>query len=151
MELRRRWGPCPLRALYCTVRVALRVILRYVPQIVNEIWEGTVTVNVVLFAPGGIVAVDGTVATDVLLLSETAAPAGGAAPLSVRVAVEEAPPITVAGFKVSNVKHATLTVRVAVFVMLPYVAEMVTEVEEATPLVVIGNVEFAAPAGIVTV
>ena len=135
--------------------MALRVVLWYVPQTVNEIWERTVTVdtvNVVLFAPGGIVAVDGTVTTDVLLfLIETTAPAGGAAPFSVRVAVEEAPPVTVAGFKVSDVKDATLTVRVVVLVMLPYVAERVTEVEEATPVVVIGNVEFLAPAGIVTV
>ena len=135
--------------------MALRVVLWYVPQIINEVWERTVTVdtvNVVLFAPGGIVAVDGTVTTDVLLfLTETTAPAGGAAPFIVRVAVEEAPPVTVAGFKVSDVKDATLTVRVVVLVMLPYVAERVTEVEEATPVVVIGNVEFVAPAGIVTV
>jgi hypothetical protein len=144
-----------LHGLYCTVKVALRVVFPYTPQIVNETWEETFTVdtvNVVLFAPGGIVAVDGTVATDVrLLLSETTAPAGGAAPFSVRVAVEEAPPVTVAGFKVSDVKDATLTVRVVVLVMVPYVAERVTEVEEATPVVVIGNVEFVAPAGIVTV
>jgi hypothetical protein len=112
-----------VREPYCTVRVALRVVTRYLPEIVKDVWEGTATVetvNVVLFAPAGIVAVDGTVAMDVLLLvSETTAPAGGAAPFSVRVAVEEAPPITVVGFKVSEVKDATLTVRVVVLVVLP--------------------------------
>ena len=108
---------------YCTVRVALAVVTRYLPEIFDEVWERTVTVetvNVVLFAPAGIVAVDGTVATDVLLLvSETTAPFGGAPPFRVRVAVDEAPPITVVGFKVSEIKDATFTVRVVVFVVVP--------------------------------
>ena len=37
------------------------------------------------------------------------APLGGAAPFSVRVAVEGVPPVTVLGFKVSDVRPATVT------------------------------------------
>jgi hypothetical protein len=87
---------------------------RYVPEILAEVpcTALVVTVNVVLVAAGGMVTDDGTCARDVLLLvSETVAPAGGAAPLSVSVAVELEPPVTVLGFNVSEVSDATVTVR----------------------------------------
>jgi hypothetical protein len=109
-----------------------------------------VTVNVVLEAPAGIVADVGTWATEVLpLVRATTAPAGGAAPLSVSVAVDCPPPVTVLGFKVSDVNAATVTVRVVVRVA-PYTPVIVTDVEAPTPLVVIVNVAVLAPAGIVT-
>ena len=77
-----------------------------------------VTGNVMLLCPAGIVADAGTWATEVaLLLSVTTAPAGGAKPFSVSVPVEDEPPVTVPGFKVNEVRDATLTVRVIVRVM----------------------------------
>jgi len=85
-----------------------------------------------------------------LLVRETTAPEGGAAPFKVKVAVEEEPPVTVLGFKVTEVKEATVTVRVVVRVT-PYVPEIVTDVEAATPLVVMVKVALLEPAAIVTV
>jgi hypothetical protein len=103
-----------------------------------------------LLLPAGIVTDKGTWATDVLLLvSDTTAPAGGAAPFSVNVPVEDDPPVTVFGFKESAVRDATLTVRVVVRVF-PYTAEIVTEVDDATPLVVIVKVVLVDPAAIST-
>jgi len=84
-----------------------------------------------------------------VLVSETTAPAGGAAPFSVRVAVEVVPPVTVLGFKVSDVRPATVTVSVVVLAV-PYTAVMVTDVDDATPRVVIVNVALLEPAGIAT-
>jgi hypothetical protein len=84
-----------------------------------------------------------------LLVREMTAPAGGAAPFRVSVAVDCPPPVTVLGFKVSEVKAATLTVRVVVRVA-PYTPVIVTDVEDATPLVVMVKVALLEPAGIVT-
>jgi hypothetical protein len=109
-----------------------------------------VTVNVVLREPAGTVADGGTCAADVrLLISVITAPAGGAAPLSVNVPVEDDPPVRVLGFKVSELKEATDTLSVVVLVF-PYTAVRVTVLEAATPLVVIVNVVLVLPAGIVT-
>jgi hypothetical protein len=85
----------------------------------------------------------------VLLVRETTAPKGGAAPLSVNVPVEVEPPTTVLGFKLSEVKEATETVSVVVLVF-PYTPVRVTEVDEATPLVVIVKVVLVDPAAMVT-
>src|SRR5438105_15267049 len=61
------------------------------------------TVNVALLAPAATVTLAGTVAVDVLLERETAAPPVGAGPLSVTVPVEDcAPPVTLVGFTVSE-------------------------------------------------
>ena len=93
------------------------MVPRYVPEIVGEVVAVTglvVTVNVMLLAPAGMVAVAGTRATAVLLvLTATTAPEGGAAPFSVRVPVEDVPPVTVVGFKVTEVKEATVTLSIA--------------------------------------
>jgi hypothetical protein len=85
-----------------------------------------------------------------LLFSETTAPDGGAAPLSVKVAVEDAPPVTLLGFKVREVREGGFTVKVVVFVV-PSTALSVTEVCAVTPLVVIVNVVLVDPAGMMTV
>jgi hypothetical protein len=109
-----------------------------------------VTVNEPLRAPAGIVTVDGTWATDVLpLVRDTAAPLGGAAPVSVTVPVDDVPTGTVVGFNVSDLNEATDTVRVVVRVV-PYAAVIVTEVEDATPVVVIVKVALLEPAAIAT-
>jgi hypothetical protein len=61
------------------------------------------TVNDAVVAPAATVTLEGTVATDVLLLeSATCAPPVGAGPLSVTVPVEEFPPVTVVGFRESE-------------------------------------------------
>jgi hypothetical protein len=61
------------------------------------------TVNDALVAPAGTVTVEGTLAAVVSLLeSWTWAPPAGAAPLNVTVPVEEFPPVTLAGFSVSD-------------------------------------------------
>jgi hypothetical protein len=105
-----------------------------------------VTGKVTLVAPAGMMAVDGTLATDVLLLvKETIAPPVGAAPLSVNVPVDWVPPVTVLGLNVSDVRDAGVTVRVVVLVT-PTVPEIVTEVEEATGLVGMVNVAVREPA-----
>ena len=75
-------------------------------EIVTEV--GAVTgnvaiVNLAVLAPAETVTLAGTVATPVLLLaSVTTAPLAGAAADKVTVPWEDVPPVTVAGFKVSE-------------------------------------------------
>src|SRR6266851_2584454 len=113
-----------------------------------------VTVKVALVAPAGTVTpLTGTLADGSPLERETTAPPLGAGPLSVTVPVEGLPPATFAGLKVSEDRTGIgcgVTVSVAVCVPPPYDAEMVTEVEVTTGLVVTVNVALVAPAGTVT-
>src|SRR5258706_429353 len=61
------------------------------------------TVKVALVAPAAIVTLAGVLATVVLLLeSVTVAPPDGAAALKVTVPVDEFPPVTLVGFRVSE-------------------------------------------------
>jgi hypothetical protein len=79
-----------------------------------------VTVKVPVFAPAGSARDAGTVATAVFaLVSAIVAPAGGAPPDSVTVAVEGLPPMTLVGLRTTDESVATPTVRVAVFVTPP--------------------------------
>lgn len=133
--------------------MALRVVERYVPEIVEDVpcTALVVTVKVLLLDPAGIVTEDGTCAAEVLLLlSETAAPVGGAAPFRVNVPVEAAPPVTALGFRVRDVKDATVTVRELLRVVVPSVPEIEIETDDATPLVVIVKVALVEPAAINT-
>ncbi|MCD2442978.1 hypothetical protein LQ757_11915 [Agromyces sp. SYSU K20354] len=62
-------------------------------------------------APAGTVRLEGTVAAAVLLLvSDTTAPPDGAAAVSVTVAEPEAPPCTVDGLSVTELRAAAVTV-----------------------------------------
>ena len=73
--------------------------------VVDAVTALVLTVNVALVAPAVTVTLEGTVATDVSLLeSATCAPPDGAGPLSVTVPVDESPPVTVAGLRVSEVR-----------------------------------------------
>ena len=75
----------------------------------------TVTVAVASFAATDTVA--GTVATAVLLLvNVTIAPPLGAGPLSVTVPTDEVPPVTLAGFSVTEATPGGVTVIVTVAV-----------------------------------
>jgi hypothetical protein len=112
------------------------------------------TVKVALVAPAGTVTLEGTAATEVLLLLRvTVAPPVGAGPLSVTVPVELFPPLTEVGLSVSeeSVTAAVgVTVRDAVLVAPLSVAEMVTDCVEVTMWVETENVALVEPAGTVT-
>ena len=76
-----------------------------------------VIVNVALVAPAVTVTLAGTCAADVLLLVRvTTAPPDGAGPVKVTVPVDEVPPITELGLRLTEVSAAAVTVKVAVFV-----------------------------------
>jgi hypothetical protein len=60
------------------------------------------TLKVALVAPAGTITLEGTLAAPLLLESATCAPPAGAGPLSVTVPVEDVPPITLVGFRVSE-------------------------------------------------
>jgi hypothetical protein len=114
------------------------------------------TAKVKLVAPAGMVTLAGTLATAVLLLERvTRAPPVGAGPLSAKVPLEGDPPITLFGLSVSEVRVGPeagggVTVRDAVRVTPAWEAEIVTDVELATAIVVTWNVPIAVPAGMVT-
>jgi hypothetical protein len=110
------------------------------------------TVKVALINPGDTVTLEGTVATEVLLLERaTTAPAAGAGPLSVTVPVDELPPVTLDGFSVSDVSTGGAMVMEAVCIAPLKTAEMMGVVDAATGLVVTVNVVLVVPSGIVTV
>jgi hypothetical protein len=109
-----------------------------------------VTVKEIALAPPGTVAVGGTCATaGVLLRRVSNAPRGGALPFNVTVAVVDDPPVTVFGDNTSDNIPAGFTVRFAAL-LTANVAVTVTMVEDATPLVVIGNVAVRLPPATVT-
>lgn len=65
-------------------------------------------------APAGTATLVGTLAAALVLASTTLIPSAGAGPLKVKVAVEEAPPVTIEGPKTRLVGVGALTVRFAV-------------------------------------
>jgi hypothetical protein len=72
-----------------------------------------------LVAPAATVTLAGTVAAGSLLESGTCAPPAGAGPFSVTVPVEEPPPVTLAGLRLSEETLGGTTVSVAVRVPPP--------------------------------
>jgi hypothetical protein len=145
-----------------TVSVALTVV---VPVPVFAEIEGVallptasdVIVNVPVVAPAGIVIDAGTVAAAVALeLRSTVKPPVGAGPAMVTEPVEEVPPTTEVGLRVSAVTIGALTVKVPVFVEPAFVwpAAIVAVIAAAwfveTAVVVILKVAFVLPAVIVT-
>lgn len=69
-----------------------------------------VTVNVAVVAPLGTVTDVGTVATMLLELSVTVVPVDPAGPLNVTVPVDEFPPTTAVGDKLTEFNDTTVTV-----------------------------------------
>jgi hypothetical protein len=107
-------------------------------------------VNVAVRDPASTATAPGTCAAAVLLLcSVTVMPPLGAAPLNVTVPVALLPPTTELGLLVTDARVGALTVSVVVNVV-PYPAEITTDVFVATGVVVIVNVALLDPAGIVT-
>jgi hypothetical protein len=85
-----------------------------------------VKVAVVAFAATGTLA--GTLVAAVLLLdSVTTAPLAGAGPFNMTVPIEQLPPITEVGLRVTELGVAAVTVKLAVRVV-PRVPEIATEV-----------------------
>ena len=112
------------------------------------------TVKVALVWPAATVTLEGTVATDVLLLVRvTVAPPEGAAALRVTVPVELLPPLTLVGFKVSE-ESVTLEggviVSEACAELGPSVAVITAVVVVVTDVVLTVNEALVAPAATVT-
>ena len=107
-----------------------------------------VTTNVAVVVPAATVTAVGSCATLVLLLDNaTVIPPIGAALLSVAVPVDELPPITLAGLRVTEARPSTaagVTVKVAVCVE-PNEPLIVTAVFALTALVVMAKVAFVFP------
>jgi hypothetical protein len=98
-----------------TVMVAVRVIPLYVAEITDVVVEVTALVATAEVAaevaPAGTVRVAGTVTAPMLLLvSETTAPPAGAGAVSVTVAEAVAPPCTVAGLRLRELRAGAVTV-----------------------------------------
>lgn len=137
-----------------TVRVAIFETAPRVEVIVTLAETETAVVpieNVADDLPEAIVTETGTVADGLLLNNETTMPEGPAGPVRVTVPMEGLPPTTAAGFNERAESVATVTVRFAVCVTVPALAEMVTDVDVETAAVEMVNVAERAPAAIVTV
>ena len=110
-----------------------------------------VTGNVAVVALAATVTLAGTCATVVLLLDKfTVEPLLGAGPVKVTVPVEDEPPPTLAGFRVTEVSAGGFTVSVAVLFVLLKLPVIVTVAVLATGLVLTVNVVVVAPAATVT-
>jgi hypothetical protein len=142
--------------LWRTVSTADLVVPPYAPEIATLVLLDTVfviTLKVALVLPPGTVTLDGTAATDVLLLTSlTTAPPEGALALSVTVPVELLPPIKLVGFRVSEERltDAGVMVREAWAELDPRVAVIPAVVVALTACVLIPNLALVAPAATVT-
>ena len=140
----------------CTVNEAVTVTpaVAEIITVVVAVTALVLTLKVAVVEPAATVTLAGTVAAAGLLLDRvTLVPPLGAAFVNVTVAVEELPPITVAGFNVSPDAAAEVedvcTVNEAVMVA-PAVAEIVTVVVAVTALVLTLKVAVVEPAATVT-
>jgi hypothetical protein len=92
------------------------------------------TVNLAIVEPSATVTLIGT-CTGGVLVRVIVAPPAGAAPLNVTTPVDDSPPITEVGFRVSALKVGapvpTVTVKLALIVTPPYRAPKVAVVVEA--------------------
>ena len=90
-------------------------MLTEVPVVTGEV----VTGNVAVLAFAGTITLTGTVASELLLLlSATKAPDEGAGPFRVTVPLDELPPTTEFGLKVSEITWGGVTVSPVVCVLL---------------------------------
>jgi len=124
-----------------TVNIPLKVFplgrVAVMLAVIATATEKVVTVKVPLVAPPAMLKDAGTdAAAEELLISVTVSPAAGACPLSVTVPVLEVPPVTVEGFRVTELITAGSTVKVPIAVVPERLAVTVTGVTAATPVVV---------------
>jgi hypothetical protein len=95
------------------------------------------TLKVALELPAATVTLAGTVAAVLLLASETVTPPVGEIPFKVTVPVEETPPRTAVGFRVTELTcTAGIMPSIAVWVAPLNIAVIVAVVDAATALVV---------------
>ena len=116
--------------------------------------DRVLTLKVLLVCPAETVTLAGTVATLVLLLARlTTMPPEGAGALNVTLPVEELPPLTEVGLRVSEERVTAdggVTVSVPDFVTPAYEPEIVMVLELVTDVVVTVKFALLAPAGTVT-
>jgi hypothetical protein len=116
--------------------------------------EVVVTVKAAFTDPAGTVTEAGTPAAEELLLSATLAPPLGAALDSVTVPCDCVPPVTLAGFTVSDESDGPggggLTVRSALWLEPPRLAPIVALTAEETDVVDTVKLALDEPAGTVT-
>jgi len=99
------------------VAVSLPPLFAEIVTFLAEVTVFVVIVRVVAVLPAGTVTLAGTVATAVeLLVRVTTAPPDGAGPVKATVPVDDVPPFTEVGFKLSEVSVAAVTVKVVLFV-----------------------------------
>lgn len=109
------------------------------------------TLKVWLVCPAGTSKVAGTVAAPLSLVRLTVTPEGPAACCSVTVPVEELPPVTLFGLRLTLRTPAAVMVSGALWLELPRVAVMFAVAVLSTGLVDTPNVWLVWPAGTVTV
>jgi hypothetical protein len=111
------------------VRAAVFVVPLKVAEmvtVVSALGLCVLTVKVALVEPAATVTLDGTVATVLLLEVVTTAPPAGAAALSVTVPVEELPPLTLLGLRMSEAS-VTLPLPLHTLLMQLWPAEQVPQ------------------------
>lgn len=114
-----------------------------------EVVAVVVTVKVVVLDPAGTVTLVAT-ETSESANSSTGIPPAGASPLSVTVAVDVLPPVTVDGLKDTRLTNGGVMITDAVVVTPSRVAVNVTGVFALTGRVVTVNVAVRRPASTVT-
>lgn len=143
---RRTAGVTSSEAVFVTPACVAEIVTAFVVETPK-----VVVVNDAPKVPASTVTVAGTVAAEVSeLASDTTAPPAGKAPVKLTdELVIVAPPTTLAEIETPD-RDAGVTASVAVFVIPAKVAEIVTFVEDATPVVVTVNAAVRDPAGTVT-
>lgn len=135
------------------VSLAVWVTPFIVPVIVTDVEADTpdvATVNVAVVAPPETGTLAGGVAPALLEPRLTESPPVGAGLLNVTIPVDELPPTTELGARVTLVSVGGVIVRVAVSDTVPWLAVMTAATWLATAVVLMRNVAELAPARIVT-
>jgi hypothetical protein len=136
------------------VRLTHLLTLLYDPMITAVVCACTATVpiwNCNDFTPAGTSTLGGGFAIDAFELARVMeTPPAGAGPVRFTVPVPLTPPLTVDGLSVTDERAGGFTVTVAVFTIPAAEAVIVTEVDVATPAVVIVNDATLLPARTVT-
>lgn len=111
-----------LRVAAVTVKVAAFVPVAYEAVMLTAVSVATgevLTTNVAVVAFAAMMTLDGTLATGLLLLARAiCAPAAGAGPFNVTVPVDDVPPRTEVGLKVTELSAAAVTVNVELDVLV---------------------------------